>query len=81
MEKPTTENRNIKGKRVNKMKYYYIKNQKGKVEIQTRKKGITLTRIKRLEEQGKEIFKIVEIDDNFLEYIKNNPWQMQTRMV
>ena len=52
------------------MKYYYIKNQKGKVEIQERKKGITVTRIKRLEMQGKEIVKIVEVDDKFLEYIK-----------
>lgn len=45
------------------MKYYYIKNKKGKVEIQTREKDITKTRIKRLEEQGKEIFKIIEIDN------------------
>ncbi len=53
-----------------KMKYYYIKNKDGKVEIQERKKGITLTRKKRLEEQGKTIFKVVEIDDKFLEFCK-----------
>ena len=55
---------------MNKMKYYYIKDQKGKIEIQERKKGITLTRKERLEMQGKEIIKIVEIDDKFLEYLK-----------
>ena len=52
------------------MKYYYIKDKNGKVEIQERKKGITLTRKKRLEEQGKTIFKVVEIDDKFLDFFK-----------
>ena len=52
------------------MKYYYIKDKNGKVEIQTRKIGITLTRIKRLEEQGKTIFKVVEIDDKILEFFQ-----------
>ena len=52
------------------MKYYYVKDKKGKVEIQERKKGITLTRKKRLEEQGKTIFKVVEIDDKFLDFFK-----------
>lgn len=52
------------------MKYYYIKDKNGKVEIQERKKGITLTRKKRLEEQGKVIFRIVEIDDKFLDFFQ-----------
>ena len=52
------------------MKYYYIQDQNGKVEIQERKKGITITRKQRLKEQGKKIIKVVEIDDNFLKLLK-----------
>lgn len=54
------------------MKYYIIEDKNGKQEIQERKKGITLTRKKRLEEQGKKIVRIVEIEDKFLEILKNN---------
>ena len=57
------------------MKYYIIENKNGKQEIQERKKGITLTRKKRLEEQGKKIVQIIEIEDKFLEMLKNNTWQ------
>lgn len=52
------------------MKYYYIQDQNGRVEIQERKKGITITRKQRLKEQGKKIIKVVEIDDNFLKLLK-----------
>ncbi len=52
------------------MKYYYIKDKNGKVEIQERKKGMTIMRKKRLEEQGKTIVKTVEIDNKFLDFIK-----------
>lgn len=49
------------------MKYYYIRDKKGNVEVQERKKGITLTRKMRLKEQGKEIFQIIDTNNNFFE--------------
>lgn len=54
------------------MKFYVIKDiNSGKEETQMRSKGITLTRQKRLKEQGKVITQVVEIDDRFMGLMKN----------
>lgn len=52
------------------MKWYIIKDANGKIEIQQRIKDITLTRKKRLEEHNKKIIQIIEIDKDFLKFIK-----------
>ena len=54
------------------MKIYVIEDTKnGKQEIQTRTKGITITRQERLKEQGKIITQVIEIDERFIALMKN----------
>lgn len=53
------------------MKFYAIQDPNGKVRLEKRKKGLTVSTLFKLKQNGSKILEIIEFDDRFYNFLRN----------